>query len=154
MNLPGWFIDWAGDVTLAQVVIWIAIIVFLIWILRKSWPGLRAAIKLTDILSALPAFMEQTKNTLSEQDQKIAEIHHETHNNNGSSIKDSTDRIELGVRGLFDRVGILEETTRSLITSDAELRKDTANLRREFDDTHPRSAIEHLRDNPTQQGES
>jgi len=53
-----------------------------------------------DALTTLPEFMADTTATLKSQDEKIAEIHHEVQYNNGTSVKDSIERIEdhLGIR--------------------------------------------------------
>lgn len=98
------------QVSVAQAVIWVLGIIAVIAFIVKGWPKLRAFMKLIDALAILPAFIERT-------DQKLAEIHHETHNNDGSSIKDSVDRIELGVKGLYDR-------TDALAAVDERLRED------------------------------
>ena len=47
-----------------------------------------------DALTTLPEFMADTTATLKSQDEKIAEIHHEVQYNNGTSVKDSIERIE------------------------------------------------------------
>jgi hypothetical protein len=89
-------------------------------------------------LAAMRTFREETKLTLADQnvtlaqqnttlagqDKKIAEIHHETHFNNGSSIKDATVRIEKGVAGLYTKIESLEQ-------ADADMRRD-------FEDTQPK----------------
>lgn len=62
--------------------------------------------------------------TLAKQDQKIAEIHHEVHFNNGSSVKDATARIEKGVKGLYDEIDALKD-------ADADMRRD-------FENTQPK----------------
>lgn len=62
--------------------------------------------------------------TLAKQDKKIAEIHHEVHFNNGSSVKDATARIEKGVAGLYEEIDALKD-------ADADMRRD-------FENTQPR----------------
>jgi hypothetical protein len=108
--------DFLGDVTVLQAVIWIAIAVTLIVGLVKLWPIVRKAVKLTDSLATLPDFIERT-------DKAIAEIHHEVHYNNGSSVKDAqrrteqaVERIELGVKGLYEKVDDLTAEDKRLQT--------------------------------------
>lgn len=103
------------SISVAQAVLWVLGVLAIITFVVKVWPKLRALVKLVDALAILPAFIERT-------DTKLAEIHHETHNNDGSSIKDSVDRIELGVRGLYNRTDALE-------AADTKLREDLENTR-------------------------
>jgi uncharacterized coiled-coil protein SlyX len=105
MNLDPWV------VTAAQVVAWVVCAVVVVIAFVKAWPWVRKAFKLVDALTELADFIPETRATLKKQDAKIAEIHHETHENNGSSIKDSVhrvenavDRVERGVKGLYDRM--------------------------------------------------
>jgi len=102
-------------VTAAQIVAWVVCAVVVLVAFVKAYPFVRKAFKLVDALTDLPDFIEKTTTTLSTQDERIAEIHHETHENNGSSIKDSLrrtenalDRVERGVKGLYDRMDLAE----------------------------------------------
>lgn len=132
-GLPVWLQD---VLIIAGCLILIAAIIGFV---RKTWPVLKAFVLTVISLQTLPAFMESTtttlkaqnatlaaqddrqvaiSNLLDAQDLKIAEIHHETHENNGTSIKDSQHRTELalarvekGVKGLYDRTAALERTT-------------------------------------------
>lgn len=119
--------DW--PVTFVQVAIWVACAVVVIVAFVKAWPWFRKAFKLVDALTGLAEFIPETKATLESQGEqldqikgtltaqtaKLLEIHHETHENNGSSIKDSVhrvenslDRVERGVKGLYDRMDAAE----------------------------------------------
>jgi len=82
-------------------------------------------------LAELRTFRTETAITLAKQntalarqDKRIAEIHHEVHFNNGSSVKDAAvrtekavTRVEEGVAGLYDEIDTLKK-------ADAELRDD------------------------------
>lgn len=143
---------------LLPFVIVVAVLVILFLMVRavvRAWPTIKQFVLTVNAITGLPEFMERT-------DQKIAEIHHETHKNDGSSIKDSSDRTELavgrveeGVAGLHERVaavetslagvhGRLDDVDRELTTltaADDEIREDAAELRREFDNTRPKTEI-------------
>jgi hypothetical protein len=110
--MPGWFIEWAESVNLWGTILLISAIVGAIWgvvlFVKKGWPWLKAfarAIQKTaevvDAVQGLPEFIARTdetlanqNDTLATQDERIAEIHHEVHYNNGSSVKDSQARTE------------------------------------------------------------
>lgn len=78
--------------------------------------------ELPEELGELRKFRADTGVTLAKQDQRIAEIHHEVHFNNGSSVKDATARIEKGVAGLYEEIDNLKST-------DAEMRRDFENTK-------------------------
>lgn len=121
--------DWTfmGQVNAWQSIATIAVIIIAVFIIARMairfWPWLKKVIALFDALAQLPAFIDRT-------DEAIKDIHHETHRNDGSSLKDAqvrteeaVERIELGVKGLYDRV-------------DASDRADAA-LRKDLEDTKP-----------------
>lgn len=85
----------------------VAIIIALVLIM-KVWPTLSALVKITDSIKALPEFMETTT-------RKVQDIHHETHYNNGSSIKDSSKRTERALETVMEKID-------ALAASDDELR--------------------------------
>lgn len=126
--MPEWFIEWAESVNLWGVILLIAAIVGGIYGLhlfaKKGWPWLKTFAKavintaqIIDSVKGLPEFIDRTDSTLAGQDKKIAEIHHEVHYNNGSSVKDAVRRVEQGVSGLYAEISDLKE-------ADAELRRD------------------------------
>ncbi|MGW9587511.1 hypothetical protein [Microbacterium sp. NPDC055455] len=91
---------------------------------KKGWPWLKSFAKailntaqIIDSVKELPEFIARTDATLAGQDTKIAEIHHEVHYNNGSSVKDAVRRVETGVAGLYGEIAELKE-------ADAALRRD------------------------------
>lgn len=113
--VPDWFVDFLGGVTLLDVVLWVILAATVVFALRKVGPWVvsfsRAVLStatLIDSVQGLPAFIARTDDTLAQQnetlekhsqtlgvqDLRIAEIHHETHTNNGSSIKDAVVRTE------------------------------------------------------------
>ncbi|MFF1875528.1 hypothetical protein, partial [Kitasatospora herbaricolor] len=116
-DIPPWLADWLHTVTLWDILLWLVGAAAVWLFIKKGWPAvkrfataLNAFVKTVDAVTGLHSFIERTDATLKAQDARIAEIHHETHNNDGSSTKDSVDRteaaverVELGVRGLYDR---------------------------------------------------
>lgn len=117
-----WHEFWES-VSVAQAAVWIVGITVLITFVVKMWPKIRAFVNMVDALSALPKFMDDTTETLAQQDSKIADIHHEVHYNNGTSVKDALARVELGVKGIYAR----------LDTADQDRRE----LREDLEQTHP-----------------
>lgn len=172
-DIPAWLRDWLHAVTLWDIVLWVVAAAAIVLFVKRGWPALKkfaarlsAFIRTVDAIVGLADFIKRTDATLHAQNKKIAEIHHETHNNNGSSVKDSVDRIELGVKGLYDRTdrlesslegvhGRLDEVERGvgdLASADAEIRERAAELRQEFDNTHPKAALDEL--GPTTNGDT
>jgi hypothetical protein len=124
--VPDWLQQWLKDVGLWNLVLIILLAAAAAWLIRRfitrGWPALkRFAIailqfaKIVDAVADLPAFIERT-------DKKLAEVHHETHKNDGSSIKDSSDRTELAVKRVEQGVAGLYKEIESLKQSDVEIR--------------------------------
>jgi len=111
---------WLASINLLQVAIVILALWVVVRLLVKFFPWLKKALKLIDALGQLPAFIDRT-------DARIAEIHHEVNYNNGSSVKDAVSRVEIGVKGLYERVDELTDS-------------DTA-IRKELENTKPPKAI-------------
>ncbi len=114
--------DFWESVSVLQFVGWALGILGIIAFFVKGWPKIVAFVKVMDSLAALPQFMVDTTKTLEEQNTKIAEIHHEVNYNNGSSVKDALERVELGVKGLYDRADKSDK-------SDAEIREELERTR-------------------------
>lgn len=97
-----WHEFW-DSVSVAQAAIWIvgglAVLTFVV----KAWPFIRNTFRILDSLVRLPDVIE-----------KVDEIHHEVHFNNGSSVKDAVIRIEVGVKGLHKRVDAIDLTAREV----------------------------------------
>lgn len=125
--MPEWLKAILGDTSAVQLVFWIIAVFALVAFLIKMWPVFTKAVQIINAVSGLPSFIERTDKTLAGQDSKIAEIHHEVHFNNGSSVKDAVTRVEKGVAGLYDKVDELGE-------ADVKMRDD-------FEKTHPSNPI-------------
>lgn len=110
------------SVSVLQLVGWILGVLGIIAFLVKGWPKVRAFVKMVDSLSSLAEFMDDTTATLKAQDRKIAEIHHEVNYNNGSSVKDAVERVELGVKGLYSRIDTTDENAANLRTDLEQVR--------------------------------
>lgn len=108
MDIPSWLADKFGGITIGQVVIWVVVVVLIVWGAKKMWPSLKAIVQFADTWSKLPAFMQRTDDAIRKQSTQLDGIYHETHRNDGSSIKDSTVRLEEGVLGLHGRMDALE----------------------------------------------
>lgn len=105
------------SISVLQLVGWVLGILGIIGFVLKGWPKVRAFVTMVDSLAGLPKFMDATTATLKAQDTKIDQIHHEVNYNNGSSVKDAIERVELGVKGLYDRADASDQNA-------AELRSD------------------------------
>lgn len=107
-------IDWT--VFLKSISLWqIALVIIalsIIWMaFKRFWPTLKKAIKLTDALADLPAFITRT-------DKAIEDILHEVKYNNGSSVKDGIRRLEESNKSLHKKyddlaraLAVVEQTT-------------------------------------------
>jgi len=110
---------------------------------RKLWQLNSAVVSTVNLIGGLPARLDKIDETLAAQDEKIEEIHHQTHENDGGSLKDANKRVETklgdvaktqksmiatqarmerGIKGLYDRVDVTDERAR-------ELRKDLEDTR-------------------------
>jgi hypothetical protein len=132
-----WLEFW-DTVSVLQILGWILGILGIVGFIVKGWPKVKATVRLVDALSVLPDFIGRTDSTLTahgetlvKQNEQLAGIYHETHKNDGSSIKDATvrtenavERIELGVKGLYDRVDGLDAADVAATAIVAQLRED------------------------------
>lgn len=73
-------------VSVLDVVLVIVGVSLVIGFIAKGWPKIHAGIRLIDALGSLPDRLDRI-------DGRLDDIHHETHKNDGSSIKDAVDRI-------------------------------------------------------------
>lgn len=104
---PVWFVEWAESVSFWTVLLWVVGVVgVVVWLVKvKPWEGVVAfahgILHWADVAASvqgLREFMTRTDEALARQDTQIAEIHHEVHYNNGSSVKDSQKRTEDMIR--------------------------------------------------------
>jgi len=114
--------DFWDSISVLQLIGWVLGILGVIAFIVKGWPKVRAFVQMVDALSSLPTFMLDTTATLKAQDEKIDAIHHEVNYNNGSSVKDAVERVELGVKGLYDRIDTTDENAANLRTDLEEVR--------------------------------
>ena len=122
-----------GQMTVVQAIFWILAIVALIGAVVKLWKPMNQFTAIINATVGLPAYIARADARGVTMDEKIKEIedkingiHHEVNYNNGTSVKDAVDRVELGVRGLYKQIEVLART-------DDELRReieDTATIRR------------------------
>jgi len=141
--------EFMQGVTLFEIVVWLLGAFVVIRWGPKWWRSLRAiatgflaVARTLDSIHGLTEFMESTTETLASQsktlatqDSRIAGIYHETHKNDGSSIKDSGDRTELAV----DRLerGMLAIFVR-LDHAGIRAADNEDQIRHELEDTHPK----------------
>lgn len=118
---------WAESVSLWQALGWTAgfgaFLAAARLFVRKGWPALKrfahavlTFARVVDAVQGLPEFIVRTdavlqaqNTTLGEQSEQIADIHHEVHFNNGSSVKDAVTRVEQDVKRVKRLLG--EEET-------------------------------------------
>ncbi|RZT66724.1 hypothetical protein EV139_0851 [Leucobacter luti] len=92
-----------GDLSAVQLGFWALAVIALAFFGVKMWPWLNRFVATVNALADLPAKLS----TISDIEQKVVriesqvkDIHHETHFNSGTSIKDATVRIENKVDAL------------------------------------------------------
>ncbi len=147
--MPPEFQTWAESVSLWQVIGWsagiIATIGFIVFMRKKGWPwilGTARAIltfaRVVDAVQGLPDFIERTDRTLGQQNLQIADIHHEVHYNNGTSVKDGVQRVETGLAAVHAEVATvaleLAQAKEALTLTEARTRQDLEE-RRAVEDT-------------------
>lgn len=104
--LPNWDALF-GDVRAAQVAVWIVAVVLVVGLVVKLWPFVKNAVAIVDALIALPAMSKE----MAAMREQITSIHHETHTNKGTSIKDAMGRVEKTVARVEETVS---ETSKSV----------------------------------------
>lgn len=114
--IPDWNVLF-GDLRAAQVAIWLVAIALLIGVLIRLWPFIKNAVAIVDALVALPTLTKQ----IAAIQTQIDGIHHETHKNDGSSIKDAVGRVEEGVAGLHGRMDDVDRQLTALAREDEAL---------------------------------
>jgi len=126
--------DWErlfGDTTLVQAVLWITAFSLLLGVFIKLWPFIKNAVAIVDALVKLPEIAKQLPvltGQLTAMKAQVDGIHHETHKNDGSSIKDAVGRVEStakrleeGVAGLHGRMDDVDRQLEKLAREDESL---------------------------------
>lgn len=120
--MPDWLKFLLADTSALQLVFWIIAICALIGAIVKLWPTLNTFIKIVNATAGLPAFIERT-------DGSIENLRHQVENDHTSNLRDDVtaalegvDRVERGVKGLYEKVGELTE-------ADAAIRQDLEDTR-------------------------
>ncbi|WP_336632096.1 MULTISPECIES: hypothetical protein [unclassified Microbacterium] len=102
MNAPPWLVELLGGISVWDAVVWLAGLAALAWFVKhRGWRGVvafaRGIINSAELLAAvqgLPEYIKRADERHVRLETKVDGIYHETHNNDGSSVKDSVDRIE------------------------------------------------------------
>lgn len=94
-----------GDLPAVQFVAWVAAIGALVWLGVRLWPFVKNSVAVVDALLQLPEMHRRMESL----EGKVDGIYHETHTNDGSSVKDAVDRIERAVSGINRVVGSLRD---------------------------------------------
>lgn len=92
-----------GDLTVVQLIVWVIAAVALLVLVVKLWPVITKFVATVNALSDLPEKLpkiDRIEKKLVTIESQVKDIHHETHFNSGTSIKDATVRIEEKVDGL------------------------------------------------------
>lgn len=103
-----------GDLSAVQLVLWGLAFLALIVFVAKMWPLISRFVTTVDALADLPSKLETVttiESRLVRIERQVQDIHHETHFNSGTSIKDATVRIE-------DKVDAMQEL---MVSGDAAL---------------------------------
>lgn len=143
-DAPQWLVDFLDGISLWDALLWLGLIVAAAaFVYKKGWRSVvaiaRGIINAAEILASvqgLPAYIERADQRAAAADErhdrlegKVDAIYHETHNNDGTSIKDATDRIEIGVKGLYDRVDTVERKIAALSDADDQIRAELEDTR-------------------------
>jgi len=139
---PAWLVTWLQSVNVWDALLALAGLGALIWFIRrKGWKSLQAlahsiihAAEIAEAVQGLPAFAARTDERLEKLTARTDEIHHETHKNDGSSIKDATIRMEQSLEGIHGRLdtidGDVKTLRREMVAADEELRAEIENTDR------------------------
>lgn len=131
--------DWEalfGSTTLVQAILWIVAAGLLLGLLIKLWPFIKNAVAIVDALVQLPTIAKYTA-AIPEMQGQIKSIHHETHRNDGSSIKDATIRIEQSLEGVHGRLDTVETDTQQIRSQVEQLTREDEALWEALDQTNP-----------------
>lgn len=121
VEAPDWLVDFLGGISLWDAILIIAaLVVVILFIKNKGWKtvvalarGIINAAQILEAVQGLPAYIARADERNARLEEKVDGIHHETHKNDGSSIKDAVARVEEGVAGLHGR---MDDVDRQLVT--------------------------------------
>ena len=141
-DTPSWLVTFLDGVSVWDAVLCVAgIIAVAVFIRKKGWRSIvavaRGIVNSAQILEAvqgLPAYIERADQRHDRLEEKVDGIYHETHKNDGSSIKDAIGGVEDGVAGLHGRMDTVEADIKMLRETDAELRAEIEDTRNPRDD--------------------
>lgn len=96
-GVPDWLQVLLADTSALQLVFWIGAIGALIAVVVKVWPALSQFVEIINATAGLPDYIKRADDRHKRLESKVDGIYHETHNNDGSSVKDAVDRIEKSI---------------------------------------------------------
>lgn len=139
IEAPQWLIDWWESVSLWDAVVWIAIVAgVIVFIRRKGWRTVKAMARGILYADRILAAVQGLPDWQKRIEEKVDGIHHETHRNDGSSIKDATVRIEEGVAGLHGRLDPVEADLATVKDAVEQLQRADEEIRAEIEQTQPK----------------
>lgn len=95
--LPDWIDRLLGEMSALQMLFWLIAVIALVAAIVKVWPALSQFVTIVNATAGLPDYIARADERHKRLEDKVDGIYHETHNNDGSSIKDSVDRIETSI---------------------------------------------------------
>lgn len=104
---------------------------------HKAWQINRAAIAAVDLINSLPGRLTRIDDTLAAQDLKIEDIHHQTHENDGGSIKDGLKRVEAQQKSMLANQTRMERGIKGLYKRADVTDAKALELRQDLEDTRP-----------------
>lgn len=134
VDAPDWLVEFLDGISLwdalAIGLVFIAVVTF-IW--KRGWRSVTAmargvinAAQILEAVQGLPKYITDSKAQYARLEKKVDDIHHETHKNDGSSVKDAVDRTEKSVAGLHGRMDAVEQTLTSLADADTRAHQEFA----------------------------
>lgn len=105
LNAPSWLVALLESVSVWDAVLGLGVVVAaVVFVKKRAWRGIvafaRGIVNSAELLAAvqgLPAYIARADERHERLEEKVDGIFHETHNNDGSSVKDAVDRIERSI---------------------------------------------------------
>lgn len=102
---PSWLVDVLEGVSVWDAILAVvALVAAVVFVKKRAWQGIvafaRGIVNSAELLAAvqgLPAYIARADERHERLEEKVDGIFHETHNNDGSSVKDAVDRIERSI---------------------------------------------------------